>query len=71
MTLRGHARPCGRDHRVGRRSRVAARKLLADVPLGRIGEAMEIADAILFMAGDRSRYMTGAELVLDGGTTAQ
>ena len=48
-----------------------AEKLLADVPLGRIGEASEIADAILFLAGDQSRYMTGAELVLDGGTTAQ
>lgn len=48
-----------------------AKKLLADVPLGRIGEADEIADAILFLASDESRYMTGAELVVDGGTTAQ
>ncbi|TAK99453.1 MAG: SDR family oxidoreductase [Rhodospirillaceae bacterium] len=48
-----------------------AEKLLADVPLRRIGEATEIADAILFLAGDESRYMTGTELVLDGGATAQ
>lgn len=48
-----------------------ARTLLADVPLGRIGEAEEIADGILFLASDESRYMTGAELVIDGGSTAQ
>ncbi|KXU32837.1 MULTISPECIES: SDR family NAD(P)-dependent oxidoreductase [unclassified Sphingobium] len=48
-----------------------ARSLLADVPLGRIGEAEEIADGILFLASDESRYMTGAELVIDGGSTAQ
>jgi len=48
-----------------------AKHLLADVPIGRIGEAAEIADAIVFLASDDSRYMTGAELVIDGGSTAQ
>ena len=48
-----------------------AETLLADVPLGRIGEAKEIADGIVFLASDESRYMTGAELVIDGGSTAQ
>ncbi|RYE63975.1 MAG: SDR family oxidoreductase, partial [Oxalobacteraceae bacterium] len=48
-----------------------AKHLLADVPLGRIGQADEIADAALFLASDDSRYMTGAELVIDGGSTAQ
>jgi meso-butanediol dehydrogenase/(S,S)-butanediol dehydrogenase/diacetyl reductase len=48
-----------------------AKHLLADVPLGRIGLADEIADAVLFLASDDSRYMTGAELVIDGGSTAQ
>lgn len=51
--------------------REIARTLLADVPLGRIGEAEEIADGILFLASDESRYMTGGEIVIDGGSTAQ
>jgi NAD(P)-dependent dehydrogenase (short-subunit alcohol dehydrogenase family) len=48
-----------------------AKTLLAYVPLGRIGEADEIAAGMVFLASDESRYMTGAELVIDGGTTAQ
>jgi len=46
-------------------------KLMADTPMGRAGTADEIASAILFLAGDGSRYMTGSELVVDGGSTAQ
>lgn len=48
-----------------------AAERLANIPLGRMGQADEIADAILFLAGAESRYMTGAELVIDGGTIVQ
>jgi NAD(P)-dependent dehydrogenase (short-subunit alcohol dehydrogenase family) len=41
----------------------------AGVPLGRAGQAQDIANGVLFLASDASRYMMGAELVIDGGMT--
>ncbi len=41
------------------------------IPLARPAEPEEIASVILFLASDRSRFMTGAELFADGGMTAQ
>jgi NAD(P)-dependent dehydrogenase (short-subunit alcohol dehydrogenase family) len=40
-------------------------------PLGRMGAVANIADAIVFLASDKAAFMTGAEMVVDGGLTAQ
>ena len=46
-------------------------KLGRQIPLGRIGEPEEVAYGVLYLASDESSFMTGAELVLDGGLSAQ
>lgn len=45
-------------------------KLARQIPLGHIGEPDDIAYGILYLASDESKFMTGAELVLDGGISA-
>jgi NAD(P)-dependent dehydrogenase (short-subunit alcohol dehydrogenase family) len=40
------------------------------IPLGRIATAEEVADVVVFLASDAARYVTGQELVVDGGLTA-
>jgi NAD(P)-dependent dehydrogenase (short-subunit alcohol dehydrogenase family) len=39
------------------------------VPLGRVGLPEEVADTVVFLASDASRYLTGQEIVVDGGLT--
>ena len=43
----------------------------ARVPLGRYGESDEVAYGVLYLASDESSFVTGSELVIDGGWTAQ
>ena len=43
---------------------------LVHIPLGRFGEAREIAQAALFLASDESSFITGTDFLVDGGITA-
>ena len=49
----------------------AERELRARVPMGRLGVSEDVAKGVMFLASDESSYMTGSELVIDGGITAQ
>ncbi len=46
------------------------RRRLVHIPMGRFGEAKEIARAVLFLASDESSFTTGATFLVDGGITA-
>jgi NAD(P)-dependent dehydrogenase (short-subunit alcohol dehydrogenase family) len=43
----------------------------AQVPMGHMGEAWDVANAALFLASDEAKYITGIELVVDGGITCK
>ena len=44
--------------------------LRARQPMGRLGTADEIADAVLYLASDAAAFVTGSAFVIDGGLTA-
>ena len=47
------------------------RQLVDRTPMGRLGTALDIAIGVLFLASDESSWVTGSELVIDDGMTAQ
>lgn len=47
------------------------KQIISRHPLGRFGTARDVADGVVFLASDESGFMTGSELVIDGGYTAQ
>ena len=55
----------------GRADPERIQRTLDHTPLGRYGEPDDVAYGVLFLATDESSYMTGSELVIDGGVTAQ
>ena len=56
----------------GRRADPAVRELMTSrIPLGRYGEAIDVAYGVLYLASDEASFVTGSELVIDGGWVAQ
>ena len=55
--------PGGVEAMVGKRD--------ALVPMGRMGDAWDVAYAALFLASDEAKYITGVELLVDGGITCR
>jgi NAD(P)-dependent dehydrogenase (short-subunit alcohol dehydrogenase family) len=45
--------------------------LTAGIPMKKMGEPVDVANCVLFLASEEARYITGAEFVVDGGMTAQ
>ena len=41
------------------------------IPIGREGEPIKVANAVLFLASNEAGYITGTELIVDGGLTAK
>ena len=65
-----------REHRFGRTKYQRIKPwtaleqwIVGTIPLGRLGEADEIAKAALYLASDDASNITGAEIVVDGGAT--
>ena len=62
--LEGMAKKLGIDYETARNAFV---ETIGGIPLGRLGEPEEIAEMVVFVASDRASYVTGSELIVDGG----
>jgi 3(or 17)beta-hydroxysteroid dehydrogenase len=60
------------DHTLGEGAERERRieELSRQIPLGRMGTALDVANAVVYLASDESEYVTGIELVVDGGILA-
>jgi len=62
------------EHRLVRQLGTGAAELIAQrhaaVPIGRMGDAWDVANAVVFLASDEARYITATQLIVDGGLTA-
>lgn len=62
--------PMMRSMATGPNAEQIVQKFAAQVPLGYVGEADDVAYAVVYLASDESKFVTGSELVVDGGITA-
>ena len=49
----------------------AKRRLEKVIPLNRVGKPTDISNTIMFLLSDQSNYITGTEIIVDGGITAK
>ncbi len=67
-----HPGPIATPMTEARRSDAAVHQLMVSrIPLGRYGESEDVAYGVLYLASDEASFVTGSELVIDGGWTAQ
>lgn len=70
--LVGRMRPNRFTEELGPEDRQHLEEALArEVPMGRLARAEEVAEAVCFLASERASYITGADLMVDGGLTAK
>ena len=50
---------------------ICKKKLTKVIPLNRIGKPQDISNTVMFLLSDQSNYITGTEIIIDGGITAK
>ena len=57
-------------HTIGMDEEEIQSRIVSRIPLGRIGQPTDVAGAVVFLASDRSKYITGTAITIDGGSVA-